>query len=385
MSKNIAERVAALSTAESTDIAAFGRVIDLYVAEGDFAWIGALGAEIGGVEDVQWQHEVTLDRILRALADTPTPEALRTLLRVPASLRAKGIKPASAERRLATLVAYGHHIEDIEQVVFAEESESVHSLEFSACLLHELVVIAGGVGQHPALHLFHASLVTEGHPLAVLPLDLLSPERGLRKPPQADDNWTWAVPPTPLDAFAAPDLHATPLMRQRTQDIDIIETTTTATGTAMGAAVQHWRDQSNGLIAAQEFWSPDPVAPEDFAAVFERLPLMSWPEEPPAQLYTSTAEMTLRILFSAAVRSPAYGPGLYSAYGRLAVWRSLGGLTGAPADAPLAHIAELVEQTHWFRVAPTSSWFQQVAWDLSIAALRPGGQEIAVLAATDTD
>ncbi|MFJ3235955.1 DUF6183 family protein, partial [Streptomyces sp. NPDC086787] len=30
-------------------------------------------------------------------------------------------------------------------------------------------------------------------------------------------------------------------------------------------------------------------------------------------------------------------------------------------------------------------WFHQVAWDLAVAALRPDGQEIAVLAATDID
>jgi hypothetical protein len=47
--------------------------------------------------------------------------------------------------------------------------------------------------------------------------------------------------------------------------------------------------------------------------------------------------------------------------------------------------AELVRQTRWFRANTASMWFYEVAWDLAIAALRPGSQEIAVLAATDTD
>jgi Family of unknown function (DUF6183) len=32
-----------------------------------------------------------------------------------------------------------------------------------------------------------------------------------------------------------------------------------------------------------------------------------------------------------------------------------------------------------------TDWFEQVAWDLGLAAVRPGRQRLAVLAATDTD
>lgn len=38
-----------------------------------------------------------------------------------------------------------------------------------------------------------------------------------------------------------------------------------------------------------------------------------------------------------------------------------------------------------FIADPSSDWFNLVTRDLAVAALRPGGQEIAVLAATDTD
>lgn len=386
VSKEIAERVAGLSTADSAHVSVLFGAIDRKVADGDFAWVGDLGVEIAATNDVQRQHGVALDRILRALAACPNPESLRALLRVPATLHTEDSKPVLAERRLATYVAHGQRIEDIEQVVFAEESNSVHSREFSACLLHELVLTSARVEEFPALRSFGAALVGEGHPLAALPLSLLPTERGLRRPANANEKWTWVVPPTPLVTFDAPELHATPSMRRRTAEIEMTETSLPALAETMGAAVQHWRHQSNGVITAQEFWSPYPVSPEDFPAVFERLPLTPWPEEEaPGRLYPSTSDAVLRVLLSAAMRSPAYGPGLHGAYGRLAAWRSLAGLTDAPADAPLTGIAELVEQTHWFRIAPTSVWFHQVEWDLAIAALRPGGQEIAVLAATDTD
>lgn len=154
----------------------------------------------------------------------------------------------------------------------------------------------------------------------------------------------------------------------------------------MSAAVRHWLEESNGMVAAQEFWSASPVSPDDFAAVFERLALTAWPTgETRARLHPATSDRVLQVLLTAAVRSPAYGNGMFGAYGRLAAWRSLGGLVGAAPDAPINHTAMLVEQAHWFIADPSSDWFHQVAWDLAVAALRPGGQEITVLTATDTD
>lgn len=381
---------ASLSTADATDMTLIGSAVDEQVSAGRFAWVGELGEEIAAEaaagKEVPSQHELILDRILRALAARAGQDSLRTLLRLPATLRTAGSDPLRAERRLAALVAHGHRIEDIEEVVFDEKSDSVHSPELKACLLHELVLTSAPVEEFPALRSFGDRLVAEGHPLAALPLSPLPAERGLRRPPQADGTWTWVVPVTPSVTFEGPELHASPSMRQRTADIDMTEISGDAQTEVMAAAVQHWCSDSNGTVAAQEFWSPDAVAPDDFAAVFERLPLASWPEgASTARLYASTSDSVLRVLLSAAVRAPAYGSGMYGAYGRLAAWRSLGGLTGAPQDAPLTRVAELVEQTQWFRIATTSDWFHEVAWDLAVAALRPGGQEIAVLAATDTD
>ncbi|MER5220512.1 DUF6183 family protein [Streptomyces flaveus] len=383
---------ATLATADSAYTMFVGTAIDREVSVGRFVWVGGLGEEIAAWaaagKDVPSQHGEILDRILRALAAHAGRDSLRTLLRLPACLGTVASGRLRAERWLATLVAHGHRIEDIAELVFAEGagSDSVHSREFAACLLHELVLTSGRVEEHPTLCSFAGELVDEGHPLAALPLSLLPAERSLRRPPNADDAWTWFVPPTPLAVFDEPELHASSPMRQHTADIDMTEISTDAVAEVMGAAIQRWCSESNGVVAAQEFWSPDPVAPDDFAAVFERLPLIPWPEgKSKARLYASTSDSVLRVLLSAAVRSPAYGSGMYGAYGRLAAWRSLRGLTGAPADAPLARVAELVEQTEWFRIATTSDWFHEVAWDLAVAALRPGRQEIAVLAATDTD
>ncbi|MFF7966572.1 DUF6183 family protein [Streptomyces sp. NPDC007903] len=225
------------------------------------------------------------------------------------------------------------------------------------------------------------------HPLASLPLRLLPTERVLLRPANAPRDWTWTLHPATVENHSdRPELHVSAEMRRRSADFDPVDVTVAVAAEAMGAAVRHWHEESNGTIAAQEFWCMSPVPADDFAAVFERPPLTPWPgKEQRDRLHSATSDRVLRVLLTAAVRSSAYGNGMFGAYGRLAVWRTLGGLVGAAPDASVEDTAMLVEQAHWFIADPSSDWFRQVAWDLAVAVLRPGGQDIAVLAATDTD
>ncbi|MFD4143036.1 DUF6183 family protein [Streptomyces sp. NPDC058572] len=380
-----------LERLKDADSSALGQQIRHRALSGDFEWVAQFGAEVVRQAADEGEdgsvHFFLLDRVQTTLAAVPGAQSLGALMRVPVSLWPGGAAQVTAERRLAQLVAEGHRAEDIAAVVYGEKPGIAVSHEFKACLLQELVLEGVPVAEYPVLRSFGEALVNEEHPLAVLPLHLLPAERGLRRPPQAPHDWTWALPPATVAKHSdQPELQVSPQMRRRSAEVDPVETTVAEVAEAMGAAVRHWREQSNGLVAAQEFWSVAAVSPDDFAAVFERLPLTPWPqEEAPARLHPASSDRVLQVLLTAAVRGPAYGPGLYGAYGRLAAWRSLGGLVGAPADALIAHTAALVEQTHWFIADPSSDWFCQVIWDLAVAALRPGGQEIAVLAATDTD
>ncbi|MFH9610538.1 DUF6183 family protein [Streptomyces sp. NPDC017448] len=388
MSTALSRTVAGLSAAGPADLSALGREIRSRVSAGDCGWAGELGAELvsrsSGAESRN--HGVVLDDILRALAAEPGPDSLRALLRVPVSLSADTAERLRAERRLAALIAHGHRIEDVEQTMFTERNASVHRGELTACLVHEYVLAGAPVESFPGFSARAASLVAEGHPLGALPPALLPVESGLCRPPDAGDGWTWAMPPWRTTALATQPLKATAPMRRRTAAVDLTEISGPAFTEAAGAAVQHWCAQSNGKIAAQEFWTPDPVRAEDFPAVLERLPLTAWPaEEGPSEPHPATSDTVFRTLLTAAVRSPAYGSGLHGAYGRLAAWRSLAGLTDVPTDRPLAEVAEAAGRTTWLRMAPSSSWFYEIVWDLAVAALRPDGQGIAVLAATDTD
>jgi len=44
-----------------------------------------------------------------------------------------------------------------------------------------------------------------------------------------------------------------------------------------------------------------------------------------------------------------------------------------------------VQECDWFSFDADAKWFKQVAWDIGLAAVRPGHQRLAVLAVTDTD
>ncbi|PYC69527.1 hypothetical protein C7C46_27965 [Streptomyces tateyamensis] len=374
MSKDITSAVDALGQAEGAELDAFRVEIAARLADREFDWAGGLGAEltarIAGGEDQQGHCREMLYRVLHGLAARSEPASLRALMEVLTSPYQDNPSPDQgvSPRSLAAAVAgAGRRVEDIVPLVFDPAPANPYVHEFAACLLQELVLVVDGVDGYPALRSFAEQLLTEGHPLAVLPLRLLPEEQGL--------------PERPAEA---PALEVTAAMRQRVLDVDVTETGLPATAEAIGAAVAHWVSQSNGLLAAQEFWLAEPVAAADFPALLGLLPLTPWPEAA-AAWHPATPVEVFELLFNSAQWAPAYGRGCFGAYGRLAAWHSLAALTGSPADAPPAQIAELVRRTSWLRAATTAPWFHQVAWDLAVAALRPGGQQVAFLAATDTD
>ena len=157
---------------------------------------------------------------------------------------------------------------------------------------------------------------------------------------------------------------------------------------AMAVAVANWADESNGRIEARVFDLAEPVdakvVPDTLAAVgLECLSGLSGRSRfsisacPPAQAW--------RVLFAAASAGGAYNPGCFGAYGRLAAWRSLAGISGAAEGASAAEVERQVRECDWFSFDADTNWYDQVAWDIGLAAVRPGRQRLAVLAATDTD
>jgi hypothetical protein len=78
--------------------------------------------------------------------------------------------------------------------------------------------------------------------------------------------------------------------------------------------------------------------------------------------------------------------GEWGDYGRLWAWRSMAGLSGAPAGVSAEEVERQVRQSTWFRLEAYADWFHNdIDADYGIAALSPDCRRIAVPAATDTD
>ncbi|MEV3993604.1 DUF6183 family protein [Streptomyces sp. NPDC049837] len=360
----------ALAHADNTR--AFTDEVDRRVGAGDLDWIGELGAAMVGATDSEVrQYESVYEHLQRALARTPGRDTIRQLLCFPLVLRPGGPAEEFRTRLLAMELAFHQSAEDLAREVFEAAPGQEVLYEFRACLLHELVRRPVSVDEHPALRSFAAALAVDGHPLAQLPCHLLPLEQIERDP-------SW-YPMGPVSRVPKDPLITPPLARRRTAGTKVTEVDDWEQDIAMRTVVEDWYTASNGRVAAHV----SPLAPTDFGALFARLPLECRRDAP--ELWTTTADTVLGILRAAAAGGGAYAFGHFGAYGRLAAWQSLAGLVGLPAHTPVPEIARRAEQTHWFLPDTEADWFEYVAWDLAITALRPSGREIAVLAATDTD
>ena len=314
------------------------------------------------------------------LTITPGQKNVERALRLVAAAGSGG---RNGDRFLASLLAFGQTPEDL-AVVFAEGSAPTAAPEeLRACLVHELVLRGVAVTEVPGIAPWASSPHWRHHRLGWLPLGLSGVEEAQRLPHYSA--WSSAYPGS-LGPSEGPGL-----LRDRALTAFVPaarETTTPSMASAMALAVAGWAEESNGRIEARVFDLAEPVdaqvVPDTLAAVGLECPSgltersrFSISFCPPAQPW--------RMLFFAASVGGAYNKQLFGAYGRLAAWRSLAGISGAAEGAPAAEVERQVRECDWFSFDADTDWFEQVAWDIGLAAVRPGRQRLAVLAATDTD
>jgi hypothetical protein len=163
---------------------------------------------------------------------------------------------------------------------------------------------------------------------------------------------------------------------------DVIEATDEAAAREIAAAVREWQHGSNGLVEARVFRAARPLADDDLTVGFlQSLGLDSLPaSEEGVEVEQVSPGRAVSDLFCAASGGGAYTAGLMGAYGRLAA-----GLVGAATGESIEGVAALARRCRWLSFAAASGWFNNVAWDVGLVAVRPDGASLAVLAATDTD
>ncbi|MBU2664656.1 hypothetical protein KOI35_14225 [Actinoplanes bogorensis] len=314
--------------------------------QGDADFVADLGLALwhvhGSDPSPPWQYRSVFDRVLRLLTLTPGPidPAVR-LLSVTIDRR--------QARYVASLLASAHSAASLQ--AFDDMPE------LWACLRQELVLRGQPVWP-----------VDGSHPLDWLPSTLRPIEGQPRLPRYGINGMSGALPSAsvrPMAGTAAlPGWHET------------------TTGSRIDAAVRNWAEHSNGRIEARTFAFDDDLTAEAVGAALAGVGLKSVRETGSGWGLTSAADAWTQ-LFMAASAGGAYGGAQFGAYGRLLAWQSLGALAGADDD--VTSIEALAGGCEWFWFAGASDWFEQVAWDIGLAAVSPGRRRLAVLAATDTD
>ncbi|WP_406134503.1 DUF6183 family protein [Streptomyces albidoflavus] len=375
MTEGIQEIVAGLP--ELKDVAGVCAVADARVARGDAAFATDLGVALArayGRAEPLWQYRSVFGHLLRLLATTAGPENLTEALRLVSS-------PEAADRRrdrhVASLLASCRRPEELTVVFSGHASE-----ELRACLVHELVLRGVAVDEEPGIARWARSPHWRYHPLGWLPLTRSGMEDGADLPSYSLRGSSHAMPygPSGGGPYRGTGGARVP---------SAAEVTTPQLAAALSSAVANWAEESNGVVEARVFDLAGPPADQAVPATLLTLGLesLAGAGRKKAALSVSACPpgQAWRVLFAAASTGGAYNSGSHGAYGRLAAWQSLAALAGVADGAGAAEIEARAAECAWFGFDARTDWFEQVAWDIGLAALAPDRRRLAVLAATDTD
>lgn len=379
MTERIQEIVTGLP--ELKDVTGVWAVADERTARGDAAFAADLGVALARAychAEPLWQYRSVFDHLLRLLATTAGPGNVAEALRLVSSPEAAGRK---RDRCTASLLASCQRPQDLAVAFSGHASE-----ELRVCLVHELVLRGVAVDEEPGIARWAMSPHWRYHPLGWLPLTLSGMEDGADLPSYSLRGSGHSMPYGPSEGGPYRGTGGARVPAAA-------EATSPQLAAAMSSAVANWAEESNGRIEARVF---DLAGPLDAGAVPAALltlgleslagagagagrkrAALSVAACPPAQAW--------RVLFAAASTGGAYNSGSHGAYGRLAAWQSLAALAGVADGAGAAEVEARVAECAWFGFGARTDWFEQVAWDIGLAALSPDRHRLAVLAATDTD
>lgn len=367
--------------AGSHDVNAQHAEIEALVSAGSVAAVTAMARALEERQDLDaapWALEAVFDHLVRCLALTPSAEhaaAVLELLEVERQrTRQRPLTKEREARQAAALLGQAQTPETCVALAATPASTTTRR-EAIACWAQELVVRGHDLTGAAAIVGLWEGLGEALHPLGGLPLSRLPVEAGLR-----DVLWTAsprggsaALPFGPRDdRRPALGLVSRSGFEERIASADL------------RAAVETWVAESNGVVEHRSF-ALDPPVTAFTPATLLALPLRCLERTRTLSVVRIDTARALQLLFAASAYGGAYTSGELGAYGRLNAWRSLAALVGEPAGRPLAAVAAAAESAALYEVSADGDWFYQVAWDLGIACLGPGGSRLNVLAATDTD
>ncbi|GIH25743.1 hypothetical protein Aph01nite_40530 [Acrocarpospora phusangensis] len=360
MTDEIAKIVAALPA--MTKVTGVWATAEERLARGDAAFVADLGIALAGPDDPRmWQARSVRRHLLRLLAFAPGVEAVSQTLRL---VSAYQTDTPELGRHGMELLAACHPAGELAAAFSGGDVPA----DLRACLVQELVLRKAAVEEIPGVRGWLASPDWLSHPLSWLPLTLRAVEG---EPPLPQYSVRGRSVPFWSGIPKEPGVPSEAATR-------VTETTTDVAAALIAAAVANWAEESRGRVEARTYALAGPLGG------FAELGLACL-EGKPATIVPGRPDRAWRLLFSAASTGGAYNSGLRGAYGRLAAWRSLAGLSAAPEGATAAEVEERAGQCAWFTFGADSGWFKRIAWDIGLAAVTSDGQTLSVLAATDSN
>jgi len=274
---------------------------------------------------------------------------------------------------------------ELTEALDAATSREPARFELAALVLQEMA-LRDRIGPDSAeARRLHKRLATAAHPLASLPFAAHGLEVPVELPHYRNGATMFFNDPIECEP-------RDPAAVAAASDISTREASGVVDPEAVAAAVRNWCDESNGVVEVKTFALSRPTDAAGLVASLDRLGLKCLEGAGGAKTAAVVVDagMTLRALFRAASQGGAYNHGLCAAFGRLAAWRSLAAMAGEapPGTWPAASvdsIAAEAEQCAWVAFTAESAWFNNIAWDLGLLALRKDRTTVVALAATDQD
>jgi hypothetical protein len=381
--------VASLRGAE--DVNEAFATVDRWNREGRTKELLELAAAIETACDVEggarFPYEAVADHIEEELALTVGADhvdALFALLSRPRTRSVQRARPLEMRvRSFASRLGHGQ-TKDALSATIARHGENVAHTEILACWMHETVLRGTSLDREPAIVSFHARLAAANHPLGAMPLTLLEAESEAPTymPMYGANAISKAVArlesgPTSARTVPPPGEHSPPRVT-RIEDA--------ALEARLRESVLPWTTGSNGKAEAKAFrLEPALTSASPGRWLLRALALECVEGAQALHAERTSADTAWGALFAASANGGAYSSGLGGAYGRRAAWVSLAALVDAPSGASPAQLDALAPSAQFLMFGAPGGWWNDVAWDVGVLVVRPGGDSVAVLAATDAD
>lgn len=366
------------SLANAKDVNEHYAFIESCAAQGDVDTLRDLFAQTReqysfGPSD--WAPRAACERIVDALALTTGFDHAITALELAGIEKEQGGSSHSCMPSLISKLVAAQSSNVIDRLLNTE-----CDIESQALLLHEAVVRDKLEPESRSALAAAERLASVGHPLSSLPLTLLDIEAELLLPHYGVGSSSKEIPFGPLHSEKTGDSASTD------DSVVVTESTTHDRAFQISSAVRNWKDESNGQIEARTFNMIDRTILAKFAQFLPMVGLECVGPSDTGVFYDNKPVKDIfTVLFSAASTGGAYNYGEFAAYGRLSAWRSLAGLVGCHDNSTIEETAIRASDCKWCLFSASSSWYCQVVWDIGIACANPTENEIAILAATDTD